>query len=206
MMHESTAWEKEYLSKGAVWGGAVHHLPQLPPGTRVLELGCGNGKTLAAMLERGWNVTAIDFSAQAVSISKKSAGPLLEADLCVADARSLPFAGEQFDAVVAVHVLSHLYSGDRACAAAEAVRVVKPGGILYVSGFSIEDFRSGKGAVVEEGTMQRGSGICTHYFTETGLQDLFGNLTLKSIVTKRWSMRVRGKDLPRAEIQAVFTK
>jgi ubiquinone/menaquinone biosynthesis C-methylase UbiE len=124
----------------------------------------------------------------------------------VADARSLPFAREQFDAVVAVHVLSHLNSGDRTCAAAEAMRVLKTGGILYVSGFSVEDFRSGKGAVVEEGTMRRGSGICTHYFTETGIQDLFGNLSLTTMVTKRWSMRVRGKDHPRAEIQAVFTK
>ena len=34
---------------GPLWGGAVHSLPALPDHARVLELGCGNGKTLSAM-------------------------------------------------------------------------------------------------------------------------------------------------------------
>ena len=206
MKDQSAAWEKEYLGKGAVWGGAVHHLPALPPGSRVLELGCGNGKTLSAMLQRGWEVTAIDFSVCAVLMSRKDTGMPGNGDGCVADARTLPFASDRFDAVVAVHLLSHLTHQDRARAAAEAVRVIKPDGILYFSGFSTEDFRSGKGSAVEEGTVMRGSGICTHYFTEPEIRDLFSTLELKSITTRRWSMRVSGQDLPRAEIQATFVK
>jgi MPBQ/MSBQ methyltransferase len=203
---QSAAWEKEYQGKGAVWGGAVHHLPVLPPGSRVLELGCGNGKTLSAMLQRGWDVTAIDFSVRAVLMSRKDSGMPGNGDVCVADARNLPFARDRFDAVVAVHLFSHLDNQDRARAAAEAVRVVKPEGILYFSGFSAEDFRAAKGSIVEEGTVMRGSGICTHYFCEPEIRDLFRTLTLQAITTRRWSMRVSGQDLPRAEIQATFVK
>lgn len=203
---ECGTWEEEYLSKGAVWGGAVHHLPLLPPASRVLELGCGNGKSLSAMIQRGWYVTAIDFSASAVTLSRMNTGRLQNGDLCVADARSLPFASGRFDAVFAIHILSHLKKNDRASAAAEAVRVLKTGGILYFSGFSVEDFRSGKGSAVEDGTVIRGSGICTHYFTEPETQLLFRNLKSEAIRTEHWSLRVRGQEHPRAEIQATFIR
>ena len=206
MRDESGAWEEEYLCKGAVWGGAVHHLPMLPPGSRVLELGCGNGKTLSAMIQRSWDVTAIDFSVSAAAMSRMKTGTLQKAGICVADARSLPFAPNTFDAVIAIHIFSHLLKNDRIYAAAEAVRVLKTGGILYFSGFSTGDFRSGKGSAVEQGTVMRGSGICTHYFTETETKDLFCDIWLEAITTERWSMRVRGQDFPRAEVQATFIK
>ena len=205
MRDDSGIWEEEYLCKGAVWGGAVHHLPVLSQGSRVLELGCGNGKTLSAMIGRRWNVTAIDFSSRAAAMSRMN-GTLQKAEVCVADARHLPFAPDRFDAVFAIHILSHLHKTDRTRAVAEAIRVLKNGGLLYFSGFSTEDFRSGKGSIIEQGTVKRGSGICTHYFTEPETQELFSNLTLETMTTKRWSMRVRGQDFPRAEIQAAFIK
>ncbi|MEI7591010.1 MAG: class I SAM-dependent methyltransferase [Deltaproteobacteria bacterium] len=205
MRDESGAWENEYLCKGSVWGGAVHHLPVLPQGSRVLELGCGNGKTLSAMIGRSWDVTAIDFSFRAVAMSRMN-GTLQKAEVCVADARHLPFTSSRFDAVFAINILSHLKKTDRTRSVAEAARVLKTGGLLYFSGFSTEDFRSRKGSTIEDGTVKRGSGISTHYFTEPETQEMFSNLTLEMITTERWSMRVRGQDFPRAEVQAAFIK
>jgi MPBQ/MSBQ methyltransferase len=206
MIDESGAWEAEYLGKGPLWGGAVYHLPLLPPDSRVLELGCGNGKTLSAMIQRGWEVTAIDLSARAVAMSRMNVIREQNGEVCVADARNLPFASDRFDAIIAVHLFSHLDMNDRLGAAAEAVRVLKAEGILYFSGFSVLDFRAGKGFAVEEGTVKRGSGICTHYFTEPETQQLFCTMTVKTITTARWPMRVRGHDFPRAEVQATFIK
>jgi SAM-dependent methyltransferase len=203
---ELRAWEKEYLRRGAVWGGAVHHLPVLPPGSHVLELGCGNGKTLSAMIQRNWDVTAIDFSACAARMSRMITTRLGKGTVCIADAIRLPFCSLTFDAVFAIHLLSHLHSTDRIRAAEEAVRVLKPGGTLYFSGFSVEDFRSLKGSGAGQTTIRTGSGISTHFFCEGEVKDLFSTLTLHSLTTERWSMRVRGHDLPRAEVQALFTK
>ena len=59
---DSGPWEEDYTRRGMLWGGLTHNLPDLPSRSRVLELGCGNGKTLFAMLQRGWDVTAIDFA------------------------------------------------------------------------------------------------------------------------------------------------
>jgi len=206
MNNESVAWEEEYRSKGAVWGGAVHHLPLVPSGSRVLELGCGNGKTLSALTGRNWDVTAIDFSKRAVTMSRMHTGIQRNGDACVADACFLPFARERFDAVFAIHILSHLNRHDRSIAIAQAVRVLKTGGILYFSGFSAEDFRYGKGTVVEPGSVLRGSGICTHYFNEPEIRDLFSTITIQAITTERWSMHVRGQVFPRAEIHATFIR
>ncbi|MHB8164903.1 MAG: class I SAM-dependent methyltransferase [Methanoregula sp.] len=206
MRKDSEAWDKDYQQRGALWSGTVHHLPVFPPGSRVLELGCGNGKTLSCMIQRHWDVTAIDFSPCAVRMCKSITDTMPNGFTCVADARWLPFAPGIFDGVIAIHVLSHLVSSDRKHAAAEATGMLKKGGILYFSGFSIEDFRSGKGSVAEPGTTRKSSGIITHFFTEQEVRDLFCTLHLQSITTKRWSLRVRGQDHPRAEIQALFIK
>jgi SAM-dependent methyltransferase len=202
----SAAWEEEYTRKGAVWGGSVHHLPPLPPGVRVLELGCGNGKSLSAMIGRNWEVTAIDLSLCALAMSRMHTGMREGGDTCAADARALPFASESFDAVCAVHIFSHLLKEDRLTAVAEAVRVLKKSGILYFSGFSTQDFRYSHGTPVEEGTVMRGSGICTHYFTQAETQELFCSLTPAAMITRQWLLRVRGQEFCRAEIQATFIR
>jgi ubiquinone/menaquinone biosynthesis C-methylase UbiE len=206
MRKEYEAWDKDYQQRGALWSGAVHHLPLFSPGSRILELGCGNGKTLSLMIQRQWDVTAIDFSRCAVGMGKTILDSAPNCSACVADARSIPFASGIFDGVIATHILSHMQSPDRFVAAIEAARVLKKGGRLYFSGFSIEDFRSGNGPVVEPGTLQNSLGICTHYFTEPEVLALFSTLSPQSIMTKRWSLRVRGKEFPRAEIQADFIK
>lgn len=64
------AWDREYREKGRVWRGAPAKLPDLPEGSRVLELGCGNGKTLAAMLRRPWRVAALDISTLALRLGR----------------------------------------------------------------------------------------------------------------------------------------
>lgn len=206
MGKDSEAWEKDYAKRGAIWSGSVWHLPPLPPGSRVLELGCGNGKSLAGMCSRSWEVTAIDFSSCAVRMCRQHFTDAHPGTLCVADARFLPFRPGLFDGVIATHVLSHMYSGDRTRAALEAARMLKTGGTLSFSGFSAEDFRSHKGMVVEPGTTENAGGICTHFFTEEEVLSLFGTMTLQSVTTRRWSLRVRGEAFPRAEIQALFIR
>jgi hypothetical protein len=64
----------------------------------------------------------------------------------------------------------------------------------------------GQGEMVEEGTYLRGAGILTHYFTEEEVELLFCDLLPISVSTHRWKLRVKGKDLARAEVEAVFLK
>ena len=203
---EAGTWENEYAKKGHIWGGAVHHLPEIPRGERVLELGCGNGKTSRALVERGCDVVGIDLSRSALDLYRSSLPKDTDGQGLLADARSLPFADRAFFAVVALHVIGHLRKEDRERAAREASRVLRPGGTLYFTGFSREDFRIGNGCETEPGTILRKNGIATHYFSEKEVCDLFDGMDILACTTRRWTLAVRGQAFPRAEIAAVFTK
>ncbi len=104
-------------------------MPDLPAGSRVLELGCGNGKTLSAILRRPWQTTALDISAEAVSLCRKQAA--FPARLLTADACNLPFRDAVFNAMFAFHVMVHLPEQDRHRMASEAARVLRSGGSLF---------------------------------------------------------------------------
>ncbi len=202
--HKS-AWDEDYRRRGDLWGGAPPPLPDLPAGAAVLELGCGNGKTLATLTRQPWSVTAVDISPRAVSLARRRPGTAA-ANLVVADAACLPFRGEVFDAVFLVHVAGHLPETGRRNVASAVCRVLRPGGAAFFRAFSVEDMRAGKGVETEAQTFSRGNGIITHYFTETEVEELFAPLAPVSVRTRRWQMRIRGGDLPRAEIEAVFRK
>jgi SAM-dependent methyltransferase len=65
-------------------------------GRRLLDVGCGTGKSFLPMLERGWEVTACDISPSMLELARAKAGGSV--DLSVADMRELPVYGE-FDLV-----------------------------------------------------------------------------------------------------------
>jgi len=65
-------------------------------GSRLLDVGCGTGKSFLPMLARGWRVTACDISAAMIARARAKVGD--ETELHVADMRKLPTFGE-FDLV-----------------------------------------------------------------------------------------------------------
>ena len=202
----SGAWEEDYTCRGMLWGGMTRDLPDLPLRSRVLELGCGNGKTLFTMIQREWDVTAIDFSSRAVALSREVVGVSLHGHVMVADACCPPFKNDSFDAVFAMHVIGHMHEPDRNQITCTLQSILKPGGILFFSDFSTDDFRFGKGDKTEPATFRRGPGIITHYFTQEEVIDLFLKLTPVSISIHQWPMRVLGSTFVRSEIQATFTR
>jgi SAM-dependent methyltransferase len=61
-------------------------------GRRLLDVGCGTGKSFLPMLPRGWEVTGCDISASMVELAREKAGDSVR--LAVADMRDLPRFGE----------------------------------------------------------------------------------------------------------------
>jgi ubiquinone/menaquinone biosynthesis C-methylase UbiE len=99
---------------------------------RLLDIGCGLGgsaRTLAA--EFGCHVTGVDLSLEFVTAARvlsRRVGLSERVDFLYADAQSLPFDGEKFDAAVMIHVTMNI--ADKKSLFAEARRVVTPGGKL----------------------------------------------------------------------------
>ena len=200
------AWDHEYIRRGRLWGGAPAELPDLPAGSAVLELGCGDGKTLSSMHTRPWVIYAIDSSIEAINLSALVPGMRRSVSFVKADAICLPFAGSSFDAVFAHHIIGHAPLAGRMRMAIEAARVLRPGGTLFFLDFEQGDMRAVAGERIEPDTYRRGNGIITHYFSIDELDSFFLGLEVVSVSLKRREIKVRGRPLVRSELQAVLRK
>lgn len=80
-------------------------LPRLTPGSRVLDLGCGAGVPVAAVLARQHHVVGVDFSAEQI---RRARANVPGAEFIEADLMSLVLRDGSFDAVVAFYSIFHL--------------------------------------------------------------------------------------------------
>jgi len=81
----------------------------LPEGTRMLDVGCGNGSVAAELANRGFRVTGIDMAEAGIRIARASC-PKGRFEILSADSRLLENLGEQpFDLVYSLEVIEHLY-------------------------------------------------------------------------------------------------
>ena len=124
----------------ATWPFCRHYkrrtvdLLQLIAGSCVLDLGCGPGTDLPALIkevgETG-NVFGVDSSAAMISYAREQIHcSNSAADLRIADATNLPFQADMFDACRADRVFQHLKDPQRALH--ELLRVTKSGGRIVV--------------------------------------------------------------------------
>jgi SAM-dependent methyltransferase len=110
-------------------------------GQRLLDVGCGTGKSFLPMLERGWEVTACDISPSMLDLARAKAGGA--ARLSVQDMRELPVLGE-FDLVWSLDdAVNYLLSGEELWGALGGMRAnLAPGGLLMFDVNCLEAYRS----------------------------------------------------------------
>jgi SAM-dependent methyltransferase len=100
---------------------------------RILDYGCGYGRTLADLSEAGYaNLAGVDFSAGMLARAQAEVPGHLS--LVRNDGNSLPFKNECFDIVLLFAVLTCIPDGKKQQSlVAEAERVLRAGGLLYIS-------------------------------------------------------------------------
>jgi methionine biosynthesis protein MetW len=97
-------------------------------GSRCLDVGCGDGHVLGPWaVARGIRYVGVDIAKSAVEATRARG---LEA-VQVEDSGRLPFPDGSFDAAVSLEVIEHLFQPEATLR--EAVRVVRPGGVVVVS-------------------------------------------------------------------------
>jgi SAM-dependent methyltransferase len=106
--------------------------------SRILDFGCGYGRTFADLSEAGFhNLVGADFSeAMLVRAHLEVQGSRLVRN----DGHSLPFKNDCFDAVLLFAVLTCIPdSNEQRILMTEVERVLRPGGLLYVSDVLVND-------------------------------------------------------------------
>jgi SAM-dependent methyltransferase len=109
-------------------------------GNRLLDVGCGTGKSFMPMLARGYEVTACDISPAMVERARVAADGC--AEVVVADARDLPVLG-RFDLVTSLDdALNYVLSDEElGVTFAGIAKNLRPGGLFVFDLTSIAAYR-----------------------------------------------------------------
>lgn len=134
---QMTPWVMEYLEVGRrsarALTAALADLERDAPGSgpRILDFGCGLGRTLHHLEAAGWRLTGCDVDRPSLVWAARS----LPFAAFVATARTppLPFPAGTFDGAYAVSVFSHFSAAEQTAWRAELARVIRPGGVAAVS-------------------------------------------------------------------------
>ena len=106
-------------------------LDRVAPGGRGLDVGCGQGAYVARMRALGFDVTGLDTSAEQVQLATNRIG--ISGVVTTGSVLRIPAADNSHDFAYAINVLHHLSSvEEQRLAFAELVRVLRPGGVLFV--------------------------------------------------------------------------
>lgn len=119
--------------------GAAHEVHEmiswlkLEPGTRVLDLCCGMGRHSLSLAEKGCEVTGMDLSDVLLGEAKKEEGSE-NVTWVQGDMRELPFADEEFGAVVNLFTSFGYFKEDaeHVKVLKEVRRVLRPGGRFII--------------------------------------------------------------------------
>ncbi len=101
-------------------------------GKTVLDLGCGSGENIPALLARGANVIALDLSRELTELARQRLGMTISCaapPILVASAYDVPLRDSSVDLILCASLLHHL---NIPRAMGEMRRLLKPGGIVVV--------------------------------------------------------------------------
>ena len=153
---EQSAWDQRYSGPDLVWGAGPNRfvaaeVAALPPG-RAIDLAAGEGRNAIWLAERGWHVTAVDFSAAGLARAARLAAERgVTVDWVLADLLAWQPAARGYDLVLIAYL--HLPSAGLARVFRAAAAAVAPGGTLLVIGHDRDNIARGHGGPQDPGRL-----------------------------------------------------
>jgi SAM-dependent methyltransferase len=148
---DSRQWDERYSGAEFEWTTRPNQfvaaeLAGLPPG-RALDLAAGEGRNSVWLAERGWRVTAVDFSSVGLGKGRRlgTARGIDEARIewIVADLRDYEPERGAFDLVLVAYF--QVGAELRAAVLGRATAALAPGGTLFVVGHDLTNLTEGVG-------------------------------------------------------------
>ncbi len=159
----------------------------LPPGGRLLDIGCGTGLFIEQYLERGGRGVGLDISPKMI---ERGRDRVPAADWVVGTGESLPFRDDSFDAVSSL--LAFSYFKDPQGMLSEVYRVLRPGGRVALCTLGRNFLTAGLPAIHTLGELARvrqvGMGnFGERYYSEAEMSELFSGASFVDVRVKRCS-------------------
>ena len=127
----------KYLEKGAL---EFFDRLNIPPGTRLLDVGCGAGQLTLPAARKGIQVTGLDLAANLVQQARtKAAAEGLPIQVDEGDAENLPYPDASFDVVMSL--IGSMFAPRPELVASEMFRVCRPGGTIIMGNWTPEGHR-----------------------------------------------------------------
>ena len=157
----------------------------LRAGERVLDVASGSGNAAIAAARYGCEVTATDYVPELLERGRaRAAAEGLEVTFAEADAEDLPYADGEFDAVLSC--LGVMFAPDQERAAAELVRVCRPGGTIALANWTPTSFVGGiLRTVGKHVPPPAGVRPPSQWGTEERLRELLGDAVSDLRITRR---------------------
>ena len=111
------------------------------PSARILEAGCGAGRYVKYLSDKGYDCVGIEYSRATVD-KVKSKWP--ELDVIEGDVEKMPYSDNTVNGIISIGVIEHFEEGPEKVLA-EMKRVLEPGGVALITVPCLNLFRRLKG-------------------------------------------------------------
>lgn len=160
---DADAWDQRYAGRDLVWSvepneAVARECADLVPGL-ALDQGCGEGRNALWLAARGWRVTAVDFSAVALTKGRTLAAQHPHGDRVTwqqADATRWS-SPEQHDLVVLAYL--QLPEDERRTAVRAAYDALRPGGTFLLVAHDRTNLTEGTGGPQDPTVLMRAEDV-----------------------------------------------
>ncbi|MCU4185524.1 class I SAM-dependent methyltransferase [Acidiferrimicrobium sp. IK] len=180
---DAAAWDARYATADLVWTGDANQFvaaeaADLPPG-RALDLAAGEGRNAIWLAERGWTVTAVDFSAVGLAKGEKIADKLGlsgRIEWVCADATAWDPTPGTYDLVIVAYL--HLPAPDLEAVMRRAALAVAGGGRLIAVGHDLANLEGGVGGPQDPAILWRAPKVAA-WLADAGLSVLHAGVVAR---------------------------
>ncbi|MEK6898475.1 MAG: methyltransferase domain-containing protein [Nanoarchaeota archaeon] len=163
-------------------------LKNIKPKSKVLEVGCGDGRSIHDIIGLTQDIVGIDYDETAVEHAKEKLKNYPSVKIMLADGRNLPFEDNVFDYVICMTTFAN-FGEDKFKALNEMKRVLKSKDKIIISVFS-EDALPERIKVYEKIMGEKGfevkenGKVIFRYFGQDNVSEQFSDKQLISIFKK----------------------
>lgn len=153
------AWNRKYAGSELLWSAGpnrfvAEELADLPPG-RALDLAAGEGRNALWLAERGWTVTAVDFSDVALDKGRRIAAKRgVQVEWVCADLTTWAPPVAAYDLVVVLYL--QLSWDELEAPLRHAAAAVAPGGTFFLVAHDSDNIEHGYGGPQDPAVLYTG--------------------------------------------------